>query len=431
MSTLAFPRGVWRWLALLLPLLCGWLACAPAQAQTTLVNTGLPVVQIWTEGRSPVSSRETYLTGSMKITDGSVTRYAAGLYDGTLQIRGRGNSTWDMPKKGYRLKLAAKAQILDMPADDDWVLLANYADKTLMRNMVAFELSRRFGMRYTPRMRYVELYLNGEHQGNYLLGEHLKAGTHRINVTRLAATDVSVPAISGGYIAELDYLEYTDPGDVYFLTRWQALFNMKEPSGSKITATQLAWFKHYIQATEDVLHSNFLADPVNGYAKYLDVDTVVDWFLINEIFKNQDAQWGSSIYFHKERGEKLRMGPVWDFDLGAGNYAYSDARYSTGWWVRDADWIYQMWSDPAFRAKVKARWKALKKAHIDTLPAYIDSTARLLDASQKRNFVRWPILGYRVWPNAVAMGSYPGEVVFLKEWLKSRIKWLDGRINQL
>jgi len=396
-----------------------------------LIDTGLPVVEIRTQDSAPITSRDTYLPGSLKITDGTTVTYAAGLYDGPIEVRGRGNSTWDMPKKGYRIKLPSKAQILDMPADRDWLLLANYADKTLMRNDVAMELSRRFGMAYTPRLRYVELYLNGEYMGNYLLGEHIKVAKDRVNVTEMTTLDNVEPAVSGGYLLEIDAPDYLAPDDVYFQTRWGLYFNIKSPSNSKITSQQKTWIENHVQMVEDLMYSENFADPVNGYPRYINVDSLIDWFLVNEIFKNQDARWYSSVYWHKERDGKLTMGPVWDFDLGAGNVNFSEASEPTGWWVRESDWIGQMaYYDPAFNTKVRERWKQLKRTRIDTIFSYIDQRKKLLKRSQQENFKRWPILNEYVWPNAVVTGSYGGEVKYLKNWLKKRIAWMDYQINR-
>jgi hypothetical protein len=129
--------------------------CAPAaSASRPVVNTGLPVVQIWTDNAAPVVDKDNYVKGCLRITDGSVMPYGQGLVYGTIKIKGRGNTTWNMPNKGYRIKLDSAAAVLDMPAHKDWVLLANYADKSLMRNAVAMELSRLAGFAWTPRLRY-------------------------------------------------------------------------------------------------------------------------------------------------------------------------------------------------------------------------------------------------------------------------------------
>jgi hypothetical protein len=417
----------------------GMLGSVPGIAQTTgggsspglqVVDTGLPVVQIWTDGNAPILDRENYVGGSMKITDGSRTVYATGLYDGRINMKGRGNSSWDMPKKGYRLKLPAAAQILDMPADKDWVLIANYADKTLMRNVVGFELSRRFGLAWTPRMRYVEFYLNGEFLGNYLLGEHVKVAPQRVNVTKLTTSDADqiAPNVTGGYLIEADPLEYVDPGDVFFYLNSEQLFDMKDPDSP--TSAQLNYISAYAQSVEDAIIYHTL-DNAGGYESLIDVDTFINWYLVKELMKDVDGGFYSSVYLYKERNAKLAMGPVWDFDLAAGNVDYSSAQHPTGWYIRtQSEWFRHLFKDPVFAAKVRSRWKSLKSGQIDTIFQYIDQTKKLLNGSEQQNFTRWPILNEYVWPNAVVTGSYPKEVDYLKNWLKTRINWMDQQYNK-
>ena len=396
-----------------------------------LVNTGLPVVEIWTNAYAPILDRENYVKGCMRITDGSKQTYGQGLYIGAIDIRGRGNSTWDMPKKPYRVKLPTPgAQVLDMPVDRDWVLLANYADKTLLRTDVGLELSRRLGMAWTPRLRHVEVYLNGAYQGSYQLGEHVKVAPNRVNVAAMTATDVSQPNVSGGYLVETDYIEYTGAGDVLTSTSSGILFNIKSPGSSTGLQTQVNYISAYLQSVENLLLSdNFSVSA--GYPTLIDTDTFIDWWIAKELVKDPDGAFSSSVYLYKDRGAKLKMGPLWDFDLSLGNDDFCDAQFSTGWWIRaNAEWIAHLFNDPAFRAKVLARWKALKATQIDTLLPYIDQTAAALDASQRENFKRWDILNTYVWPNAVVTGSYGGEVAYVKDWLKKRIQWMDKNIKK-
>ena len=402
----------------------------PPPGTVPLVNTGLPVAEIWTNAYAPILNRDDYVKGCMRLTDGSRQTYRAGLYQGAVEIRGRGNSTWDMPKKPYRLKLASPgAQVLDMPADRDWVLLANYADKTLMRTDVGFELSRRLNMAWTPRMRHVELYLNGEYQGSYQLGEHVKVAPNRVNVAPMAATDIAQPNVSGGYLIEADYAEYTDAGDVLTSTSSGILFNVKSPGSSTGLQTQVGYINGYLQTVENTLLSNNFGAQT-GYAPLIDTASFIDWWIGKELVKDPDGPFWSSVYLHKDRGGKLRMGPLWDFDLSLGNDDFCDAQFPTGWWIRkNSEWYSHLFKDPAFRAQVYERWKALKKTQIDTLLPFIDQTAKDLDASQRENFKRWPILNEYVWPNAVVTGSYNGEVKYLKDWLKKRIDWMDKNIK--
>jgi CotH kinase protein len=408
------------------------LGAVQAAAQgITPVDTGLPVLRVTTTGAQAITSKDTYLAGTLKITDGSKTVYGAGLYDGNVQIRGRGNSTWLMPKKPYRLRLPAAAPMLDMPADRDWVLLANYTDKSLLRTDLAFELSRRLGLAWTPRMRHVELFVNDEYLGSYLLGEHVKVAANRANVVPMSASDNVAPALTGGYFIEADQLVNLDPGDFYVLRGSGILFNIKEPSASSISADQKAYITNYLQEVERALMRDDFADPALGYAAYIDVDTFVGWYLTNELVKNVDAPFVSSVYLYKDRNQKLKMGPAWDFDLAAGNVDFSEARDPRGWRIRDQSlWFNRLFQDPAFAKKVRDRWNSIKRSQIDTLPAYVDQLAATLTISHQENFRRWSLTQYD-WPNAVVAGSYAGELRYLKNWLAQRIAWMDRRLNEM
>jgi hypothetical protein len=394
-------------------------------------DTGLPVLQINTQNAQPVTTKTTFVPGTLKIIDGTQIVYATGLYDGSVEIRGRGNSTWLMPKKPFRLRLPAAAPILDMPADRDWVLLANYADKSLVRTDLAFELSRRLGLAWTPRMRHVEVFLNGEYWGSYLLGEHVKVAANRANVTAMSASDNLLPELSGGYFIEVDQLVNLDPGDFYVLSGSGILFNIKEPSASRITDDQKSYITNYLQEVERVLMRDDFANLSTGYAAYLDVDSFVNWNLVNELLKSVDAGFVSSVYLYKDRNQKLKMGPAWDFDLAAGNVDFSKARDPRGWRIRDQSlWFNRLFQDPAFAKKVRDRWNSIKRAQIDTLPAYIDQQAATLALSHRENFRRWSLTQYD-WPNAVVPGTYAGELRYLKNWLVQRIVWMDRRLNEL
>jgi hypothetical protein len=234
-------------------------------------------------------------------------------FDGEMKVKGRGHSTWEMPKKPYKLKLASKASLFGFPADKEWILLANYADKTLLRNSVAMELSRRFGLAYTPqpytpRSRPVELFLNGAYQGTYLFIEQIKIAKERVDIEPMMTTGTAGEALTGGYLLEVD-TRLDEP--FHFVTDRYVSFNMKDPDGS--VPEQLEYIRAYVQQAEDVLYSEEFADPESGYASTLAVDTFVDWILVNEIFKNADAQLLGSCWMTKQRGDgKLSMGPVWD-----------------------------------------------------------------------------------------------------------------------
>lgn len=392
-----------------------------APEEFTPAATDLPIVRIVTEDRVPIVSKDDYVRATLTIDPNGTTEQALSV---PLRIRGRGNTTWGMPKKPYKLKLDEKAPLLGMPADKDWVLLANYADKSLLRTQVAFELGRRVGLAWSPRFRFVELFVNDAYMGTYQLGEGVKVAKDRVHIPELEEGDISGSALTGGYLLEVD--ERLD-GDVYFRTRGGVPFVLDTPE--EPTPEQRAYIEDYIQQAEDAIYGDNRADPDTGYAAYIDVDSFVNWYLVNEIMKNNDAIFFSSCWMYKQRDGKLFMGPLWDFDIAAGNINYNGNDDPTGWWIRISPWISPLFEDPAFQARVKARWNELKAEQFDTILDYIEASAGSLTLAASNNFQRWPILDEWVWPNAVVTGSYEGEVQYLRDWLQTRIAWMDAQFN--
>jgi CotH kinase protein len=388
----------------------------------------LPVVYLSTNGQAPIVSETDYVSGSFGITPVPSSTDAA--YSGTMQIHGHGNSTWLLPKKPYKVKLDAKASLLGMASAKDWILLANYDDKSLLRDQVAFEAGRRLGMAWTPNSRFVELYLNGQYEGNYQLTEEIKIDKNRVNIPEMDPTDISGSSLTGGYLLEVD--DRGDPDDILFSTSRGTIFDLHDPDPA--APQQLSYIQNYLQQTEDALYSSDFTDPSTGYLQYLDRDSYINWYLVNELFKNNDAVFWSSCWLYKDRSKKLFMGPVWDFDIGAGNVNYNGNDNPTGWWLRSnplpyTQWTERLFDDPAFAAAVAARWKQVKATQFDTLSAYIDQNAAALNQSEKNNFQRWPILAIYVYPNAEVAGSYQGEVDYLKSWLTQRIAWMDSQLD--
>ncbi|MCS7464063.1 CotH kinase family protein [Paenibacillus doosanensis] len=400
------------------------------------VETGLATVVISTYNREPIQ-KEVKSKGTMQLIDGSVYSYGTGLYNGDIQIKGRGNSSWGMLKKSYAISMDKSTPLLDMPADDDFVLIANYADKSLMRNYTAYELARDLNMAYSPRMRYVELFLDGEYLGNYLLGEKIKIAPDRVPINKMSSKDKSGDAITGGYLIEKDGLDRLDPDDIYFNTDKIAgfdVFNIKDPKSSKLNQEQLKYITNYFQEAENALYSDHFTDPETGYSNYFDVDSIIDWYMVNELYKNVDAAFGTSVYLYKDKNGKISMGPVWDFDIGAGNIDYNGNDDPTGFYIKNAVWISRFFEDPAFVQKVKARWEQMKQKQIPDLFNRIDQTSNQLQASEQTNFSRWPILGTYVWPNASGWEertTYDSEVQYLKDWLQKRYMWLDQAFSEL
>lgn len=385
-----------------------------------LVQTGLPVIYVNTVDEAPIESKDDYVSGRVSVitADGSIDLEAE------TQIRGRGNSTWGMPKKPYRLRLRTGASVFGYPTDRDWVLLANYSDKTLARTTLAFTLGEEFGLAYNNRTQPVDLVINGVYQGSYLFGEHVKVAPGRVNVTELSEDDEDESVITGGYFLEID--ARLDE-DFWFFTPRGVPITIKSPGD--ITTAQLDYISSYVSEMEDVLFSASFSDTENGYQKFIDSESFIRWFWVNEVFKNHDAKSFSSIFLYKERDEKLKMGPLWDFDLSAGNINYANAEDPTGWWVKTGPWFARLFEDPAFRNAAETFWNTHRDEVKDILLTWLDEHAALIGRSQDQNFRKWPILDTYVWPNAVVTGSYEGEINYLKEWLTTRIDWINAQVG--
>ncbi|MCC8407557.1 CotH kinase family protein [Mucilaginibacter sp. UR6-1] len=383
--------------------------------------TGIPVFYLTTS--APVNSKDNYVTGTLVInTNGEFEQEKLTI---PLQIKGRGNSTWGHPKKPYRLKFNDKTAVLGIGAAKNWVLLANYSDKTLMRTSIAFSLGKKLGVGFTPDSRFIEVVLNGEYIGSYLLTEQVEVHENRVNVPELKKGDVAADKITGGYLLEWD--QRLDE-EYWFRTSHNIPFTIKSPED--IPDAQFNYISGYVQQTEDAIFADNFADPNEGYAKYIDVNSFVNYYIIQEIMKNQDAKDFSSIFFYKDRGGKLTLGPLWDFDLAIGNVDYSDATQATGWWIKDGPWYSRLFEDAVFRKKVKDRWNQIKGNEIKGIYTDIDSNYKYINLSQQQNFKRWPILNEYVWPNPLILGTYDNEVSQIKSWLTKRITWLDIEINR-
>jgi spore coat protein CotH len=375
--------------------------------------TGLPVLFIYTDNKEPIASKDNYVNGTI-FFDG------AGEFENLtapMRIKGRGNSTWSMPKKPYRIKFDEKQSMAGFPANKDWVLLANYADKTSLRTEVAFNISRNTSLEYTPRTQHVEVFINDVYNGTYVLTEQLKIGKDRINVT------------DDGYLLEVDQLSRLDEGDVYFTTD-RILLNIKDPD-VELNSERYNWIRDFVIAAENALYGVNFKDPQNGYAKYIDVGSFVDWYLVNEITKNTDAIFYSSCYMNITPGGKLKMGPVWDFDIALGNVNYNNNYDPTGFWIKNSKWISRLFEDPAFVELVKERYNNLRGIILNNIIAELNQDASYLSWSMIENNNKWGTLYTYTWPNDAIWGSYNNEIQYLKTWLSQRISWLDKAINDL
>ncbi len=396
-----------------------------------------PTVYIYTNNNAQIQ-KGTYVPGRIRIEDPKHKYSDLEVLDTTMRIKGRGNATWsNFPKRPYHIKLDAKAKVFGLPNNKDWVLLANYSDKSLLRNEVAMEISKICGMTWTPVFYPVEVYLNGRYIGCYDFGDHKEVAKHRVEIDLVSDKDNSGDAVSGGYYLEI---EQAQDEPVSWMTTMGVPMMFKDPSYP--TPAQQNYVKGYFNEFERVLQSNYFNDPNNGYAKYIDIPSFINYYIVQELTKNIDGNLRKSTFITKERGGKLKMYHVWDFDFSLGNCDYFGDYYNISGSGRDFfikdfgyqgygwGWYYRLFQDKVFKDKVKNRWNAVKGELRARIPEFIDEQSAYIAEPAYRNFKTWNILNTYVWPNRRIPGSYEGEIEYLKTWYLERFNWLDTEINK-
>lgn len=399
----------------------------------------LPSVYINTASGAPILDKESYVTSTIKIEDLD-TYFSSDVSVTTAgKVKGRGNSTWAKPKKPYRIKLDSKASLLGMNSHKDWVLLADYFDKTLLRNITAFEISRIAEISWTPTAISVEFYLNGKYQGVYTLTEQVKVSEERFDIDLVSSSDNSGEALTGGYFLELDF-HFDEP--YRFKTDGQKLPIMfKDPE--KPTAEQYAYVRDFFNNAERVLYSDNFKNQEEGYRKYIDIESFIDYYIVQELAKNVDGNMRGSCYLALRRNGKIEQPLVWDFDLAFGNADYITTEQGAssydwdGWYIKTCSpWFDRFFEDPAFVAELKKRWNQLIP-ELDQLPGFIKQNALMLDYAQVRNFdlksnggAGWDI-NKKEWNTSRIRGSYDAELNYLVSFVEKRIGWLDTNINKL
>ena len=367
----------------------------------------------------------------------------------SIMIEVRGSSSQMFDKKSYAFETVNESgqdhpvRLLGLPKETDWILHGPYSDKTLMRNHIAYELSRRMGQ-YAPRTRFAEAFvrerdgdLAGQYMGVYLLVESIKRGKDRVDVPRLRTSDSG--EVGGGYVLKVDRV---GGPETYFTSDFGSILGFVSPRGSRLDDAHRAWIQHDFSQLEERLSRRDFRDPQQGYARFIDSDSFIDYFLLNELFKNVDAYFLST-FLHRTREGRLKLGPVWDLDLSSGNASYGGVWKAEGWMLFPDDprrgsavpfWWDRLFEDPAFRARLRERYYTLREDVLSepALFRLIDETAQTLDAPQKRNFQRWPTLGKYVWPNPRPYArTYPDLIQNLKTWFHQRFVWMDANVDLL
>ena len=370
----------------------------------------IPIVYIQLINELDYLSKEEYSKGTLQIES---TNENFQLGPKKVKLRGRGNTTWSFPKKPFQLKFEEPFEVLGMASARKWLLMAHYSDKSLLRTELAFDLSRTSDLDWTSDSRFVELIINEEYLGLYQLVEKIEATPNRVNSGQ-------------GFVLEVNRPNRQGPEDVIFESNLHE-YTIKDPEVT-YGDVEFELIKDYIKTCEDALFGPDFRDSILGYRRYIDVHSFVDWFIIHEITKNSESAWSSSCYLNYVPGEKLKMGPIWDFDLSLGNnYA---ARSAEGFVIKGADWYNRLFQDSNFVALVKVRFNHFY-AQKDQFITGINQHASDIEGAQERNFVKWPILGVWVWPNAVSFTEYDHEVDYLSDWFSDRMDWLAIAIEDL
>ncbi len=433
-------------------------------SQVSLVSSNLPIVVIDTKGRQIVN--EPKIPATMGIIDngpGNTNDISDPFndYNGNIGIEYRGSSSQALyDKKNFGIEtwdedLAdTSLSILGMPPEEDWVLHGPYGDKSLIRNMLAFKLGRDQGW-YASKTRLCELMLNGQYWGVYVFMEKVKRDNDRVDISKLNPDEISGDDLTGGYIIKLDKFDGGNSGNGWaspyrppnFINSDQIIyFQYDYPKNDEIVPQQKDYIRNYVTSFEDALRNKALNDQQTGYKAYVDISSLIDYAIVNELSRNVDA-YRLSTFLYKDKASvdsRLYIGPIWDYNLAFGNANYCDGSKTEGWaWdfndVCNQDfWLIPFWwqrfrSDPEFTALMHDRWQELRNGpyHTDSIMGYIDSLVTVLEKPHIRNFQRWNILGKYVWPNEFIGNSYGEEIDYLKGWISERLNWLDNNIGSL
>ncbi len=387
-------------------------------------NLTLPLVCIESD---EIRSKDEYIPAKITVSDPQNDIYTGG----SAKIRGRGNTTWtQFPKKPYRVKLGKKSDVLGMGAARDWLLLADYRDATLLRNSIALHLGQELGLAETPEFCHVNLIINGKYRGMYLLCERVEDGDSRVLLRSGADGE------SSGFLLEVD--NAGDVGDKRYFVLDTVEYGGRDvgfdgvpviihyPKNAGCTDGKVCYIKSYVYA----LNKAILTRDWESICEYLDVESAVDYFIVSEMMLSADMGW--SFYLHKNAGEKLRFGPLWDYDQSCGNSTQYSASYE-GWNTGHENyWLTSLIEIDEFKELVRRRWSEVRPI-IEGIPDYIISESEKMKPDIDLNFTKWNnVLGKKLWriPDGLAeIDTYEGNVRYLIDWWNSRFAWMDGQLG--
>jgi spore coat protein CotH len=413
----------------------------------------LPIITIETFGNTIVD--EPKVMASMKVfynENGAINNVNdSPNYSGKIGIEFRGSSSQSFPKKPYGFETwDAEGNEIDTtffgwPAESDWILFASYNEKSLMHNVLTLRMAESMGL-YASRTKYVELYVNSEYLGVYVFMEKVKRSKGRVDIAKLKPEEETGNNLTGGYIIKID--KNTGSNNSGWFSSHSNQTQFFKPTEffyeypKSITSVQENYIREYIKSFETVLLSNDFTDPDDGYQKYIDMKSFVLMTILNEVSKNVDG-YRISTFLYKDKGEKLKMGPPWDYDISYGNANYCRGNSFEGFSYNfnsvcpDDNWQVPFWwnrflGDVNFIREFRSTYEDLRLDGIlqeSEIQGFITEMSTELKDAQKRNFNKWPILGRYVWPQPEPIATtWEGEVDELKKWIGLRLQWLDNNI---
>ncbi len=416
-------------------------------------TTRLPIVEVFTNGQDIVD--EPKIAATMKIVDngvGALNHYAdAPKFNGNIGIEYRGSTSQTFPQKPYGLQTWDNAgnnldtSIMGFPTQHDWIFYPPYDDKSLMRNVLIYNISNQMG-HYASRTRFFELYVNGMYEGIYVFMEKIKQDKNRVNISSLKPSTTSGNKLTGGYIIKIDKTTGAQNGGWSGVSMVCDTPNVSEnlyyqydyPSSDSIVPAQETYIQNFMTQFENSFQNYSLYDTMNGYKKYVSLKTFIDHSMMVELSRNIDGYRLSS-YYHKDKDSKdphLKAGPIWDYNLSFGNGDYLQATDCTIWqWAlvcpgNPAWWQLMFEKDSVYRQEYKCRYTNFRQNVLSwqNINRVIDSVEKIVHYEQVKTYQRWPILGYYTWPNAYYPPTFQQEIDTLKKWIQHRLQWMDSQL---
>ena len=371
---------------------------------------GLPRIVIETKDFAGIRDRETEIPSHLQIYGEKSPE--SEVYE--LTVRGRGNSSFKMPKYGMKLEFKDKVKLFGMPKSRDWALIANYGDKTHLRNFMMTRLSEWLGAKYTPRMQFVEVYLNRKYMGLYLLSETIKVAKNRVNIDENDTT----------FLVEKEDSKKFDPP--YIQTDNDYYYHIKSPKNPSLETENL--LLEHVNAFEQFVQQPF-RHKSEEIKDWLDIDDYVLYYWVHEYSKNEDGNYARSVFFTWKKGEPIHFGPLWDFDLAFGNASREQNKSPEDWYIRRYRLNYYIMHNSLVDSVAIQFWKDHRETFaslIDSVPIYRSTIEQAIE----NEYRRWPVMqNTENWALKDPYDSYDEAVETMVKWMQKRFKWIDENLE--